>query len=203
MLQIEKSRLLGRSGSEGDTPLGACKIEGFAMRTSTPLAHLASGPGGERIQAVFLCACGSLDVAARGMCPRCLARQHHDREHFGGHREAALKRHHWTCQGCFYRPAQEDRDWIVVHHRVPGVSKPALMISLCAACHAIVERLQAVRTWLPPQLLILWREQHPDAAYQLPLPIECDEDDPTDGPAVFHTWSNQARFNPKVVELER
>ena len=110
---------------------------------STPLAHLADGPRGERIQAVFLCACGSLDIAARGMCPRCLARQHHDREHFGGHREAVLKRDHWTCQGCFYRPAQEDRDWIVVHHRVPGVSRPALMISLCAACHAIVERLRA------------------------------------------------------------
>jgi hypothetical protein len=42
----------------------------------------------------------------------------------------------WETAPVFYRPAQEDRDWIVVHHRVPGVSKPALMISLCAACHA-------------------------------------------------------------------
>jgi hypothetical protein len=25
---------------------------------------------------------------------------------------------------------------------------------------------------LPPQLLILWREQHPDAEYQLPLPFD-------------------------------
>jgi len=33
-----------------------------------------------------------------------------------------------------------------------------------------VERLQAVRRWLPPQLRILWREQHRDAAYQLALP---------------------------------
>src|ERR1700731_4441729 len=38
---------------------------------------------------------------------------------------------------------------------------PALMISLCAACHAIVERLQVLDVWLPPQLVILWREQHP------------------------------------------
>jgi hypothetical protein len=75
------------------------------------------------------------------------------------------------------------------------------MISLCAACHAIVERLQAVRIWLPPQLLILWREQHPDAAYQLPLPIECGED-AAGGPALFDARSNHARFNPKVVELD-
>jgi hypothetical protein len=168
---------------------------------NTPFAHLADGPRGERIQAVFLCACGSLDIVARGMCPRCLTRQHYDQEHFGGHREAVLKRDHWTCQGCFYRPAQEDRDWIVVHHRVPGLSRPALMISLCAACHAIVERLQVVRTWLPPQLLILWREQHRDAAYQLPLPIHSGEDS-TGGPALFHARSNHARFNPKVVELD-
>jgi len=84
---------------------------------------------------------------------------------------------------------------------VPGVSKPALMISLCAACHAIVERLQAVRTWLSPRLLILWREQHPDAAYQLPLPME--PEDLAGGPALFHARSNHARFNPKVVELDR
>src|ERR1700691_5039639 len=143
---------------------------------SAPLAHLACGPRGGRIQAEFLCACGSLDVVARGMCHRCFTRQHYDRKYFGGHREEVLKRDHSTCQGCFYRPTQEDRDWIVVHHRVPGVSKPELMISLCAACHAIVERLQAVHTWLPPQLVILWREQHPGAECQLPLPIECFEE---------------------------
>jgi hypothetical protein len=154
------------------------------------------------MQAVFLCACGLLSIVARGMCPRCLARQHHDREHFGGHREAVLRRDHWTCQGCFCRPAQEDHDWIVVHHRVPGVSRPALMISLCAACHAIVERLQALCVWLPPQLLILWHEQHPHAAYQLPLPIECGED-PAGSRALFDARSNHAHFNPKVVELER
>jgi hypothetical protein len=69
----------------------------------------------------------------------------------------------------------------VVHHRVPGVSKPALMISLCAACHATVERLQVVRIWLPPQLRTLWREQHPDAEYQLPLPIDPASESPSPG----------------------
>ena len=80
-----------------------------------------------------------------------------------------------------------------MHHRVPGVSKPALMISLCAACHATVERLQAVRIWLPPRLMILWREQHPDAAYQLPLPIEPEQ---SAGAIVG------VAFDPKVVELD-
>jgi hypothetical protein len=73
-------------------------------------------------------------------------------------------------------------------------------ISLCAACHAIVERLQAVRIWMPPQLLILWREQHRDLAYQLPLPIEPQQS--VGGPALFHARSNHAQFNPKVVELD-
>ena len=91
---------------------------------TTSLAHLADAPRGQRLQAVLVCACGSLDIAARGMCPRCLARQHHDQEYFGGHRETVLRREKGTCQGCFYRPAQEDRDWIVVHHRVPGTLKP-------------------------------------------------------------------------------
>ena len=159
---------------------------------TTSLAHLADAPRGQRLQAVLVCACGSLDIAARGMCPRCLARQHHDQEYFGGHRETVLRRDKWACQGCFYHPAQEERDWIVVHHRVPGISQPALMISLCAACHAIVERLQVLDVWLPPQLVILWREQHPDAEYQLPLPF-----DPLEQSA-----AGIAPFNPKVVELD-
>jgi len=48
-----------------------------------------------------------------------------------------------------------------------------------------------VRVWLPPQLLILWREQHPEAEYQLPLPFEPEQ---ASGALV--------RFNPKVVELD-
>jgi len=74
---------------------------------STSLAHLADAPRGQSLQAVLVCACGSLDIAARGMCPRCLARQHHDREYFGGHRETVLRRDKWTCQGCFYRPPKK------------------------------------------------------------------------------------------------
>ena len=81
------------------------------------------------------------------------------------------------------------------HHRVPGVSRPALLISLCAACHATVERLQAVRIWLPPQLLILWREQHPGAEYQLPLPIE-----PEWAPGALVAF--HPAFHRKIVKLD-
>ena len=150
-------------------------------------ATLINEMAGERIQAVFMCACGSLEVVAKGMCPRCLARQHHDQKYFGGYREMVLERDSWTCQGCLYRPKQEDRDYIVVHHRVPGISKPEVMISLCAACHAIVERMKAVRVWLPPQLIILWREKHPEAAYQLQFPF---------------IGESLKEFNPRVVELD-
>ena len=93
------------------------------------------------------------------------------------------------------RPAQQDPDWIVVHHRMPGVSRPALLISRCAACHATVDRLQAVRVWLPPQLRILWREQHRDRAFQLPLPFDAEQ---AAGALVA------VAFNPKIkiVELD-
>ena len=108
---------------------------------SSDIANLVAGPGGSpRTKACCLCACGSLDVVARGMSPRSFARQHHDKEYFGGYRKQVLARDGWTCEGCFYRPSQQDRDFIVVHHRMPGVSRPELMISLCAACHAIVAK---------------------------------------------------------------
>lgn len=49
-----------------------------------------------------------------------------------------------------------------------------------------------VRIWLPPQLLILWREQHPDAEYQLPLPFEPLE----------QSAGVNVPFNQKIVELD-
>ncbi|MGA7930742.1 MAG: hypothetical protein WCA20_32695 [Candidatus Sulfotelmatobacter sp.] len=112
-----------------------------------------------------------------------------------------MRRDHWTCQGCFYRPAQAGRDWIAVHHRGPGVSRPALLISLCAACHATIERLQAVRVWLPPQLRILWREQHRGAAYQLPLPLSLPIEPERAAGALVAVAFNP-KFNPKIVELD-
>jgi hypothetical protein len=81
---------------------------------STPLAQLliVTGPGGGRVQAVFMCACGSLEVVARSMCAPCLARQHRDREYFEGHREAVLDRDRWTCQGMLLSSGAEKESQI-------------------------------------------------------------------------------------------
>jgi hypothetical protein len=44
-----------------------------------------------------------------------------------------------------------------------------LMISLCPGCHAKVHRTIAVLSAMPPLLLELWREQHPDGHEQVML----------------------------------
>jgi hypothetical protein len=43
------------------------------------------------------------------------------------------------------------------------------MISLCPGCHAKVGRTKAVLSQMPPLLLQLWREQHPDGHEQTTL----------------------------------
>jgi hypothetical protein len=90
-----------------------------------------------------------------------------DEEYYGGLREAVLERDGRRCSGC---PNLEGRK-LTVHHRVPGVSKLELMITLCTACHAIVERTQMVLSEMTPLLLVLWREKHPDGKEQLLLPM--------------------------------
>ena len=42
----------------------------------------------------------------------------------------------------------------------------------CAACHARMHRLSAMRRWIPEALAPLWAEQHPGAPLQLQLPLE-------------------------------
>jgi hypothetical protein len=58
-----------------------------------------------------------------------------------------------------------------VHHRKPGLHDPEWLITACAACHARIHRLLAVRVWLPDRLIELWTEQHPGAPVQLQLPL--------------------------------
>jgi hypothetical protein len=60
---------------------------------------------------------------------------------------------------------------LVVHHRRPGISREALLIALCPACHAKMHRLGVVRRPLPLLLLALWREQHPGGVEQLVLDL--------------------------------
>jgi hypothetical protein len=102
-----------------------------------------------------------------GLCATCYSLKRQDEEYFGGLREEVLKRDHYTCRGCGAR--RSGKRTITVHHRVPGVSKLELMISLCPACHAKVERTQMVLSEMNPVLLILWREKHPGAQEQMAL----------------------------------
>ena len=59
-----------------------------------------------------------------------------------------------------------------VHHRVPGVSKLHLMITLCAAHHAQVGRLLVAAKQMCPLILVLWREQHPQGHEQTTLKFD-------------------------------
>ncbi len=98
------------------------------------------------------------------MCATCHTLKRQDEEYFGGLREQVLKRDGYCCRAC--GASGRRKRSIVVHHRIPGVSKLPLMISLCPACHAIVSRTRVMRRHMPALLLELWREQHPNGHEQ-------------------------------------
>ena len=125
-------------------------------------------------QRPLCCPCGRTDILALGLCGTCYTLKRQDAEYFGGLREQVLERDGYACRVCG-APGRTKRS-IIVHHRKPGVSTLPLMISLCPACHAKVERLQTVLDPLPLPPL---RCQHPfpsgshDArrgAYLIPAP---------------------------------
>lgn len=122
------------------------------------------------VQRALHCGCGRGKVLALGMCATCYTLKRQDEEYFGGLREQVLKRDGYCCRVC--GASGRGKHSIVVHHRVPGVSKLPLMISLCPACHAIVSRTRVVRRHMPQLLLELWREQHPDGHEQTILSFE-------------------------------
>jgi len=93
-----------------------------------------------------------------------------DEENYGGLREAVLDRDQRRCRAC----PNIERHKLCVHHRVPGVSRLDLMITLCTGCHAIVERTQIVLGEMTPLLLVLWREKHPEGKEQLYLPLDSE-----------------------------
>ncbi|MDQ2842795.1 MAG: HNH endonuclease [Acidobacteriota bacterium] len=121
------------------------------------------------IQRSLHCRCGRGKVLALGMCATCYTLKQQDEEYFGGLREQVLKRDGYCCRGC--GASGRGKRSIVVHHRVPGISRLHLMISLCPACHAIVSRTRVVRRRMPALLLELWREQHPDGHEQTSLSL--------------------------------
>ena len=58
---------------------------------------------------------------------------------------------------------------VAVHHREPGNSDTAKMLTLCLACHAKVTRTLYVQDDWPEFLRVLWREQHPGGHEQSAL----------------------------------
>jgi hypothetical protein len=129
--------------------------------------------GQGRVQLALCCPCGRPEILALGLCATCYTLKRQDEEYFGGLRETVLERDGYRCRGCG-APGREKRS-IIVHHRVPGVSKLELMISLCPGCHAKVERTRMVLAEMNPLLLELWREQHPDGQEQIMLAFSARE----------------------------
>ncbi len=117
-------------------------------------------------QRVLFCRCGSSLIWARGLCQRCYSRVRADERQFAGLRERVLARDGHTCQGC---SATSVDTVLAVHHRQPGVSSLDLLVTLCPACHAVVERTEVLFRDVPELLRVLWRELHPEASEQLPL----------------------------------
>ena len=104
----------------------------------------------------------------RSACaPTCYILRRQDDEYFGGLRQAVLDRDQYRGRVCD-APGRSKRS-IIVHHRVPGRSVLHLMISLCPACHAKVHRTIPVLSAMPPVLLALWQEQHPNGHEQRTL----------------------------------
>ena len=119
------------------------------------------------VQRALHCRCGREKILALGLCASCYTMKRQDDEYFGGMREQVLERDGHCCRVC--GASGRRKGSIVVHHRVPGKSLLHLMISLCPGCHAKVGRTKAVLSQMPPLLLQLWREQHPDGHEQTTL----------------------------------
>ena len=124
------------------------------------------------VQRRMHCPCGRLKIIAHGLCAVCYTLKRQDREDFGGLREAVLARDGYLCRVCAELPEAHRLcagQPPSVHHRVPGVSKLELMITLCAAHHAMVTRTLFLDKGWTALLTLLWREQHPEAHEQLGL----------------------------------
>jgi hypothetical protein len=109
-----------------------------------------------------ICACGALAWCS-GLCRHCYWQAANDRARFGGKRVLVAGRDR-ICRGCG-GPIE------VVHHREDDTVDEGLMAGLCRACHSTAHHLRRVKRYLPPGLLELWREQHPDEPAQEQLDL--------------------------------
>ena len=119
------------------------------------------------VQRRMHCPCGRVKMVAHGLCAVCYTLQRQDRERYAGLRERVLARDGRRCRVCAALGGQKGS--LAVHHRVPGCSELDLLIALCPACHARVTRTLVMDKGWPPLLVVLWREQHPEAHEQRQL----------------------------------
>ena len=119
------------------------------------------------LQRALYCRCGREKIRANGHCATCYTLRQHDARYFGGLRELAIERDGRCCRVC--GASGRDKRSIIVHHRVPGKSALRTLVSLCPACHAKIHHTKVVFSEMPPLLLELWREQHPEGHEQTRL----------------------------------
>ena len=117
------------------------------------------------LQRPLFCSCGAATPAVAGLCRSCYRRRQHSRARFAGLREEILDRDGRLCLAC------RTGGRLHVHHRRPGVNDREWLVTLCAACHARVHRLLALRVWIPEPLVPLWAELHPGIPLQLQFPV--------------------------------
>jgi hypothetical protein len=113
------------------------------------------------VQRALYCRCGNEKILVLGLCATSYTLKRQNEECFGGRREEVLARDGYRCAvpGC--TTLKQGKRSIAVHHRMPGISDPKLMIALCLTCHAKMTRTQYLRREWPLLLRVLWREQHP------------------------------------------
>lgn len=112
-----------------------------------------------------LCSCGLAPVEKAGKCLACYRRDWRDRTLFGGHREEVLARDR-HCRVCTSTLK------IIVHHREHKTEDAKKMAAVCRRCHPRIHFLKNLRTWEEPELVELWREQHPGRPLQLQFEFE-------------------------------
>lgn len=77
-----------------------------------------------------------------------------------------LKRDEYRCRVPDCTTVKRGKRSVAVHHRKPGISDPAKMITLCLGCHAKVTRTLYLDSHWTELLRVLWREQHPTGQEQ-------------------------------------
>ena len=113
------------------------------------------------------CRCGNEKILAHGLCSTCVTHSS------GKMRNTSAASVRLSCSATATvvgyaepRVGASDLSWCIVA-TFTWTLEMNLMISLCPGCHAKVGRTRVVLSEMPPLLLVLWREQHPEGHQQV------------------------------------